>query len=350
MTVIETGAWLLSAVFIKGSVVAVGTLILARIVAKSASGAALILGLGLGALGLVAMLGPLVPDLGSGFVSIRHETVQDLRIGALALSPALILIGVWVIGAGVMFLRFSRDLSAARGLVRRASSEQRRASSKRVSEQREAGSKRVSEQRVARLLRRAAAGVGSNRTPQALETTELATVALIGFRRPVLLIPVQAREWSDEELFGVLCHELEHVRRGDWLMLMLERIVAALYWPNPLIHLARRAAAASRELAADDAAMRSGAGAEAFAERLIAVARDLRTTPRLAVSVAFAEGGGVDRRVRALFERDRDRGRVTGVSMLRAGLITLPLVIGLAALEPWSCLPAPDSLKTTACP
>jgi beta-lactamase regulating signal transducer with metallopeptidase domain len=329
MTSIELAAAGLATVLIKGSVVAVVTMLVARLIARSASTASTILGLGPWVLGLVALIAPLLPSLGSGFATISHEAVQDVSIGSLSMEPARALVGLWAFGALILLARFFNDLRAARALAQRAKGQGPRA-------------------RYDQILARAARGVAIDKLPELRETTELATVALIGFRRPVLLIPVQARDWSDEELFGVLCHELEHLRRGDWVMLMLERIVAAIYWPNPLIHLVGRAAAATREMAADDAALRAGVKVTVYADRLIAVARDLNSAPRMAVSVAFVESGRVDQRVRALFE-DRDR-RTASFSMLRACLISIPLVLTLAAVEPWTCLPGPADQTTTSCP
>ena len=325
-TSIEFAAALASTILIKGSVIGLGILAAARC-ARSAAGASLVLGLGPGALAMVILLGPLFPQLNSGIATISHSAVQPVLIGTLPLSPVLLVVLVWATGTLVMLARFLNDLRAANALVNRAGGQ----TSKWTEE----------------LLQRAARAVGITQIPELRETTELATVAMIGFRRPVLLIPRQAREWTDEELFGVLCHELEHIRRGDWLMLMIERIVGAVYWMNPLIHLLGRQAAAMRERAADDAAMRAGAGASAYADRLIAVARDLKRAPRLAVSVAFADGGRVDQRVRALFEA-RDRKVVTPFTTLRAALLTIPLLVVLAAVEPWTCLPG-ETTSTSLC-
>ena len=327
-TSIEVGAALASAILVKGSVVALGALAVARLGARTAAGASLGLGMGHGALGMVFLLGPFFPELNSGFVAIGHDVVQPVSIGPLTASTASVMVAIWAMGALVMVGRLIRDLRAALALAQRADGQ----TSKRAGE----------------LLTRAARRIGVRRIPQLRETSELATVALIGFWRPVLLTPVQSHEWSDEELFGVLCHELEHMRRGDWLMLMLERIIVAVFWVNPLVHVLARQASAMRECAADDAAMRAGAGASAYAGRLISVARELKRAPRLAVSVAFADGGRVDQRVRALFE-SRDRRRMAPIAVLRAAVVALPLVITLAAVEPWTCLPGAAS-STEACP
>jgi beta-lactamase regulating signal transducer with metallopeptidase domain len=324
----EAGAMLASALLVKGTIIAAGVMIGARLGAKSASSATLILGVGPAALGLILLLGPLVPVRGSGFVSIPHDAVRSFTIGSTNVAPIAVLVGLWALGAVLLLGRVIWDLRAALALTTRANGQTGR--------------------RAGELLQRAARAIGLTRVPELRETSELATAALIGFWRPVLLIPRQAREWSDEELFGVLCHELEHARRNDWLKLMFERIVTAVFWINPFVHLLGRVASAARERSADDAALRAGAGATTYAGRLISVARDLKTAPRLAVSVAFADGGRIDERVRALFE-PRDRRGIAPLAMLRVSLVALPLVVVLAAVEPWTCLPT-TPMASEACP
>jgi beta-lactamase regulating signal transducer with metallopeptidase domain len=300
-------------------------LVAGRYFAKSASNAALLLGLAPWALGLLLLVASFLPSLGTGVVAIQHAALEGPSLGTLTLSPVAILVGVWAIGTFVLVFRFVRDLRAVMALLGRATG---------------------TAPRAAELLANAARVVGLKRLPELRETTELATAALVGFRAPVLLIPAQAREWTDEELFGVLCHELEHARRNDWLMLMVERVVTAIFWINPLVHLVRRSASAAREIAADDAAVRAGAAASVYAGRLISVARDLRKAPKMAVSVAFADEGSVEGRVRALFE-SRDRSLTSRASALRWILMAAPLLLALSAVEPFTCLPSPPQSTTT---
>src|SRR5688572_29697709 len=184
MTAIEVGAMLASTVLVKGSVIAAILIIAARFVRSA------VLGLGPGALGLVVLLGFLIPDVNPGFVSISHEAIQGVSIGPLVVSPVGLFVALWAIGASLLLGRFLSDLLAARAIVSRAWGMGHGAW-------------------TAGPLQKAARAVSTTRIPQLRETTELSTAALIGFRKPVLLLPVQAREWSDEELFGVLCHELE---------------------------------------------------------------------------------------------------------------------------------------------
>ena len=62
-----------------------------------------------------------------------------------------------------------------------------------------------------------------------------------GLIRPHVLLPVGlAEELSPPQLRWVLLHELAHVRRGDLWVLLLQRVVQAVYFFNPAVWLANR--------------------------------------------------------------------------------------------------------------
>lgn len=60
-----------------------------------------------------------------------------------------------------------------------------------------------------------------------------------GMRPAHIVLPPQFRRWSPDVLTDVLMHELCHIRRNDWLMLMGSHVLCALYWFNPLVCLER---------------------------------------------------------------------------------------------------------------
>ena len=54
-----------------------------------------------------------------------------------------------------------------------------------------------------------------------------------------------------ETAAAVLAHELAHIRRNDWLFLLLSRLTVALFWFNPLVWALHAALSARTEDAAD---------------------------------------------------------------------------------------------------
>ncbi len=56
-----------------------------------------------------------------------------------------------------------------------------------------------------------------------------------GLRRPVVLLPESYASLDEREQVAVVCHELLHVRRRDWLHTVAEEMLRALLWFNPAI-------------------------------------------------------------------------------------------------------------------
>jgi hypothetical protein len=86
---------------------------------------------------------------------------------------------------------------------------------------------------------------------QPRETSLLFTPATIGWRRPILLLPCDWRQWSVAERRVVLAHELAHVSRRDFLAGFVAQISLALHFYHPLAHWLAARLRLEQELAAD---------------------------------------------------------------------------------------------------
>jgi beta-lactamase regulating signal transducer with metallopeptidase domain len=151
-----------------------------------------------------------------------------------------------------------------------------------------------------------------------------------GVFRPVILLPAGAESWPRSQLHAVLLHELAHVKRRDWLTLMLARLACAIYWFNPLLWIAARRLRLEGERACDDFVLQSGARASDYAALLLSVARGFRPTRGLAAAaVPMARPSQLEGRLRAILDTSTDRHVVTrgGASLvlLAATMVMLPL-------------------------
>ncbi len=73
---------------------------------------------------------------------------------------------------------------------------------------------------------------------------------MMGFFRPVLVLPKE--QYTQEELFFILKHELIHLKRRDVWMKFLFVIANGIHWFNPLVWLMRREADIDMELSCDE--------------------------------------------------------------------------------------------------
>jgi uncharacterized protein (TIGR03435 family) len=157
-----------------------------------------------------------------------------------------------------------------------------------------------------------------------------------GTARPSIVMPVDAESWTGDDLTRALVHELEHIRRADWLTQCLARTVCAVYWFHPLVWMARRQLILEAECASDDAVLRY-ADAAAYADQLVDLARRLSGPHRPAL--AMANRRDLATRVHALLDSRQSRGRagaalVTSVSCLATLLVIVMSPMRVVARSP----------------
>ena len=127
-----------------------------------------------------------------------------------------------------------------------------------------------------------------------------------GVVRPAIVFPLDTRAWRDADLRRALTHELEHIRRRDWVSLCLARAICAAYWFHPLVWIANRQLSVNAERACDDAVLRES-HAFGYADQLVTLAeRSLAQTRR--PLVAMANCGDLSTRVHAVLSTRQQRG------------------------------------------
>ncbi len=162
-----------------------------------------------------------------------------------------------------------------------------------------------------------------------------------GVFRPRLMLPVDARGWSDDQLRSVFLHELAHLKRRDTLVQWLTQIACALHWWNPLVWLAAWRLHVERERACDDLVLASGVRPSAYAEHLLDVATNLSPARwTAACGLAMARQSSLEGRLRAVLSEKLNRRRVSS-ALAAAGLllgsgIAIPIAMLRAADEAWN--------------
>lgn len=156
-----------------------------------------------------------------------------------------------------------------------------------------------------------------------------------GWRHPVIVLDRHSIDTADAR--AVLAHELAHVRAHDWPMLMLARVLLALYWWHPLMYGLLRTLEHDTECAADDAVLAAGSKPSHYAHTLLAVSRQAfgggaARTAGLAENHIASHGAMLRARIAALLEAHRPRGRVTALQWWTGALATLMLLCALGSL------------------
>lgn len=129
----------------------------------------------------------------------------------------------------------------------------------------------------------------------------------IGWLRPTVLLPLTAiTGLSPQQLEAVIVHEIEHIRRFDYLVNLVQIAGETLLFYHPAVWWVNRRIRAEREHCCDDAAVAICGDAVEYAKALT-VMEQWRVAPTL---VLAANGGNLRTRV----------SRLLGISSLRAGL------------------------------
>jgi beta-lactamase regulating signal transducer with metallopeptidase domain len=157
-----------------------------------------------------------------------------------------------------------------------------------------------------------------------------------GWSRPTIVLPVDARGWSDSDLRRAFVHELEHVRRGDWPMQLAARTICAAYWFHPLVWIAWRRLCLESERACDDAVVSRTEHAD-YADQLVTLAERL-SRGQAQPMLAMANRSDLSVRVRALLDRSQLRGRA-GASLVVATLAAAGVVVLALATVRLEALP-----------
>ncbi len=114
--------------------------------------------------------------------------------------------------------------------------------------------------------------LGCARRIELRESPEVVSPATVGWRRPLILLPLEWREWSEGERRAVLAHEVAHVARGDFAGWLVAQLSVALYFYNPLVHWLARRLRLEQELAADACGAMAAGGSSAYLTTLAGMA------------------------------------------------------------------------------
>jgi beta-lactamase regulating signal transducer with metallopeptidase domain len=161
--------------------------------------------------------------------------------------------------------------------------------------------------------------LGIDRAIRYCECLRLDAPAVIGWFRPVVLLPVMALTGlSEGQLEIVIAHELAHIRRFDSFVNLFQIAAETLLFYHPAIWWVNRKIRAERENCCDDLAVTTCGNAVEYA-RALATMEEWRATPMFAMG---ANRGSLTARV----------GRLLGVGTLGSRVRSSGLAVGLLCM------------------
>ena len=129
--------------------------------------------------------------------------------------------------------------------------------------------------------------------------TDLDHAVTHGLFPPRVLLPAALVQADADTRRAVLCHELIHVRRGDWGHLLIEEAARTLYWFHPAIRWLVAELHVVREELVDREVVNVLGERRSYLELLYSFA-DAAHRPAPAASLSFFGRHQIERRIRAL--------------------------------------------------
>ena len=173
------------------------------------------------------------------------------------------------------------------------------------------------------------------RSVRVLVSEQIDTPTLIGWVKPVILIPAAvALGFPRHQIELILAHELGHLRRYDHLVNLAQAVVETLLFYHPVVHWISREVRNDREVCCDRLVLRLTQGEPREYAQTLASLEELRlAAPNLALA---ATGGVLLDRVRRIIDMPAPRLHAAprptlGLTLLIAAAV---LMAGLSVLRP----------------
>ncbi len=242
------------------------------------------------------------PTTAEGTVSTKLDSTpapRPWRTRIVTIFPAIV--GLWMTGAGVLSLRLLGGWVLARRWVRR-------------------DTRPLVWPWINRLKER----MGIRRAVAFLESASIEVPMVIGWLRPVILVPVAALSGlTAPELEAILAHELAHIRRHDYLVNLLQCVVEVLMFYHPATWWVTRVIRREREHCCDDMAVAASRDRLTYA-RALAAMEGLRA-PAFSLYPA-ANGGNLLARVRRILKPQEESMKPVRI------LVGLVVVLAIAPI------------------
>jgi uncharacterized protein (TIGR03435 family) len=212
-----------------------------------------------------------------------HSVWTPFRSATIPADPAFerllaALVVLWLCGVSVLLIRLAGGSWRIRRLQRLSLSEP--ASQWHSS--------------VVRLTQR----LGLRRVIHVVDSAHADTPTVIGWLRPVILLPVSAMaNLTPAQVDAILAHELAHIRRHDFLVNAGQTVAETLLFYHPAVWWISSRIRTEREHCCDDVAVEICGDPVVYAEALTELAARSVTDTRFAVA---ATGGSLIARIRRL--------------------------------------------------
>jgi bla regulator protein blaR1 len=179
---------------------------------------------------------------------------------------------------------------------------------------------------------RASTPFNINATIPIRSSATLMEPGVVGFLRPVLLLPEDiANKLTPAQLEAVLAHEQCHIRRRDNLTSALHMIVEAIFWFHPAVWWIGAKLVEERERACDESVLARGSEPQVYAEGILNVCKSYLESPLRCIS--GVTGSDLKKRIHAILSArvagDLNFARKFVLALAAVAAFASPIFVGL---------------------
>ena len=173
-----------------------------------------------------------------------------------------------------------------------------------------------------------------SRLPRLLTNDRVPMPVVCGVLKPAIVVPADARDWSDRRRRAVLCHELAHIRRLDLPANLFGRLACALHWFNPLVWFAARKLRAESERACDDFVLGVGTRPSEYADHLLQIVGVAKHAQAPSVAIPMAQRREFEGRMLAILDREVNRDPASSSHIAGIAAVAVLLLLPVSAMTP----------------
>ncbi|MFI5140484.1 MAG: M56 family metallopeptidase, partial [Sphingobacteriales bacterium] len=152
---------------------------------------------------------------------------------------------------------------------------------------------------------------------------------MTGYFKPVILLPFTLATYlSADEIEAILLHELAHIKRNDYLINLLQQVIAILLFFNPCIQLINRIINEERENCCDDQVVNATANPLIYAKALLKLEQTRQNDQQLALAATGKKYHLLNRIERIM----KTKKETTGIRPALLAMLILTIGIGCIAL------------------
>lgn len=221
---------------------------------------------------------------------------------------------LWVIGVIVLFIRWLYDFRVIQGILSKAQP--------------------IKEPRPHRVFDDLLLSRKGKRPIRLIEHESIGSPMTVGVLRPVIVLPMNASKWEEEQLKVTLLHELAHIDRFDYLTYICAHVVCIAYWMNPFAWIAKAQLKLEQEKACDDDVVRYGIPSIEYAEHLLSIARwaHLVNKQGMRHTIGMANEPMLKKRMRAILNANTPRASLSIGKRVSSLFLVLGMMLPIAAM------------------